>query len=173
MTDLITLTVRELKTSTFAPYGEVIETTGAKSFPINQGTTERFNDLAEVDVADQSGRPIISIFRGRAFSLPIPIKMMERHPLGSQAFIPISPYPWLVVVASAQDDGSPGVPEAFLAASHQGVSYRKGVWHHPLLALHKTSDFLVVDRDGEGDNLEEFSFDGSGYAIENLPHGPR
>lgn len=173
MTNLITLTVRELKRSTFAPYGDVIETDGTKSFFINQGTTERFHDLAKVDVSDQAGRPLISIFRGQAFSLPIAIKMMERHPLGSQAFIPISPYPWLLVVAPAQKDGSPGVPEAFLAGSHQGVSYRKGVWHHPLLSLQKTSDFLVVDRGGEGENLEEFTFTDCCYAIEALPHGPR
>lgn len=173
MTDLITLTVRELKSTTFSPYGEVIETTGAKSFPINQGSTERFHDLAQVDVMDQTGRPLLSIFRGRAFSLPIRIKMVERHPLGSQAFIPISPYPWLVVVAPTLEDGSPGIPEAFYAASHQGVNYRKGVWHHPLLALQKTSEFLVVDRGGEGENLEEFSFEDHGYAVETLPHGPR
>ncbi len=173
MTDLITLTVRELKKSNFAPYGDVIETDGVNAISINQGTTERFHDLAGVDVTEQGGHPVISIFRGRAFSLPIPIKMMERHPLGSQSFVPISPYPWLVVVAPANKDGSPGVPEAFFAASHQGVSYRKGVWHHPLLSLQKTSEFLVVDRGGEGNNLEEFTFDGSGYAIEALPHGPR
>lgn len=173
MTDLITLTVRELRKSTFAPYGDVIETNDTKSFFINQCTTERFHDLAKVDVSDEAGRPLISIFRGQAFSLPIAIKMMERHPLGSQAFIPISPYPWLVVVAPAQKDGSPGVPEAFLAGSHQGVSYGKGVWHHPLVSLQKTSDFLVVDRGGEGENLEEFTFPDNGYAIEALPHGPR
>lgn len=173
MTNLIALTVRELKKSTFAPYGDVIGTDGVKPVAINQGTTERFDDLAQVDVSDQEGRPIISIFRGRAFSLPIEIRMMERHPLGSQAIIPISPYPWLVVVAPAQEDGSPGVPEAFVAGSHQGVSYRKGVWHHPLLSLQKTSEFLVVDRGGQGENLEEFTFDNGGYAIEALPHGPR
>ncbi|MEM8686681.1 MAG: ureidoglycolate lyase [Pseudomonadota bacterium] len=170
MTNQVTLTVRELNTSTFAAYGDVIETSGFNSFFINQGTTERFHDLAEVDVGDREGRPIISIFRGQAFSLPIPITMLERHPLGSQAFIPITPYPWLLVVAPAEADGSPGVPEAFLAGSHQGVSYRKGVWHHPLLALHKTSDFIVVDRGGEGENLEEFTFAEGGYAIEALPH---
>lgn len=173
MTDLITLTVRALSKSNFAPYGDVIETDGTNAISINQGTTERFHDLAGVDVAEQGGHPIISIFRGQAFSLPIPIRMMERHPLGSQSFVPISPYPWLVVVAPANKDGSPGVPEAFFAASHQGVSYRKGVWHHPLLSLQKTSEFLVVDRGGEGNNLEEHSYDGSGYAIEALPHGPR
>ncbi len=173
MTDQVTLTVRELKQSTFAPYGDIIETNGAKSFFINQGTTQRFHDLAEVDVDDRGGRPIISIFRGQAFSLPIPIKMLERHPLGSQAFIPITPYPWLLVVAPAEKDGSPGIPEAFLAGSHQGVSYRKGVWHHPLLSLQKTSDFLVVDRGGEGENLEEFIFSEGGYAIEALPHPHR
>ena len=138
MTQSITLTVRELKRSTFAPYGDIIETDGVRSFMINQGTTERFHDLAAVDVSEQGGRPLISIFRGQAFSLPIPIRMMERHPLGSQAFIPITPYPWLLVVAPAEKDGTPGVPEAFVAGSHQGVSYRKGVWHHPLLSQSPT-----------------------------------
>ena len=106
----------------------------------------------------------------QAFRLPIRITMMERHPLGSQAFVPISPYPWLVVVAAAQEDGTPGVPEAFIAASHQGVNYRKGTWHHPLIALQRTSEFLVVDRGGEGDNLEETDLPGDGYVISALPH---
>lgn len=173
MTNSITLAVRPLAKSNFAPYGDVIDTEGAKSFMINNGTTERFHDLADVDVADGGGEAIISIFRGQAFRLPIKIRMLEQHPLGSQAFIPISPCPWLLVVAPAREDGTPGVPEVFFAASHQGVNYRKGTWHHPLISLQKTSEFLVVDRDGEGDNLEEFTLPGGGYQITALPHGPR
>ena len=116
MTNSINLTVRPLSKSSFSPYGDVIDTEGAEPLLINKGTTERFHDLAGVDVSDDGGHPLINIFRGQAFRLPIRISMMERHPLGSQAFVPISPYPWLVVVAAAQEDGTPGVPEAFIAA---------------------------------------------------------
>ncbi len=168
MTSSIALTVRQLTHSAFAPYGDIVQPDGAKSFMINNGTTERFHDLTKVDVADEEGAPLINIFRGRAFHAPIEIKMLERHPLGSQAFIPLSPHPWLIVVARAGETGAPGVPEAFFAESHQGVNYRKGVWHHPLIALQKTCDFLVVDRGGEGGNLEEADLPGEGYIIENL-----
>ena len=170
MTSSIALTVRALTKPAFARFGDVIETDRAKSFMINNGTTERFHDLAKVDTADEGGSPLISVFRGQACVLPVEITMLERHPLGSQAFVPLSPYPWLLVVATEWEDGSPGVPEAFFAASHQGVNYNKGVWHHPLISLQKTSDFVVIDRGGDGENLEEVTLPGEGYVIKALPH---
>lgn len=160
-----TLDVRPLTKEAFAPFGEVIETEGAEMRLINNGTTQRFHDLARVEATGEAARVLINIFRGQAFRLPIDIAMLERHPLGSQAFMPLERRPFLVVVA--QDEGGrPGRTQAFLAQGHQGVNYRRNVWHHPLLALEQASEFLVVDRGGEGNNLEEFFFEEVVYRIE-------
>jgi ureidoglycolate lyase len=142
----------------FEPFGQVIEPDNADEIRlINGGTTTRFHDLAAVDVASEGGRPLISIFRGKPFALPVTIAMMERHPLGSQAFVPLHDWPFLVVVAP-DTDGRPGLPRAFVARAGQGVNYGRNVWHHPLIALGDMSDFLVVDRGGEGANLEEADY---------------
>lgn len=162
------LNVRPLTREAFAPYGDVIETGGAHAYPINNGTTMRFHDLAAVDVAADGGRPLVNIFRGQPFAPPLTIKMVERHPLGSQAFVPLDRRPYLVVVALALGDGRPGRPEAFLATGFQGVNYARGTWHHPLLSLEAESGFLVIDRGGEGRNLEEVFFDGDGYLIDDI-----
>ncbi len=153
-----------LTRAAFAPFGEVIEIEGAESFVINDGRATRFHDLAEVDVATGGGRPAISIFRAKPISLPFDIAMFERHPLGSQAFYPLSGRPWLVVVA-ADDAGRPGEIAAFLVSGTQGVNYARSVWHHPLLVLGDDADFLIVDRIGDGDNLEEFQLERS-YRLE-------
>ncbi|MBO0906018.1 ureidoglycolate lyase [Jiella sonneratiae] len=146
-----------LTRAAFAPFGDVIDTDGADAFPINAGMTTRFHDLATVDVAAGAGRPAIAIFRSTPVSLPFDIALMERHPLASQAFFPLAPRPWLVVVAD-DEAGRPGTPLAFLATGAQGVNYGRNVWHHPLLALESVTDFLIVDRGG-ADNLEEFSLE--------------
>ena len=149
----------------FEPFGQVIEPDNADSIRlINGGTTTRFHDLARVDVAAADGRPLINIFRGKPFVLPVEIKMMERHPLGSQAFMPLHDRPFLVVVAP-DENGKPGHPRAFVARGGQGVNYDRNVWHHPLIALEDMSDFLVVDRGGEGANLEEADYL-QGFVIE-------
>ena len=150
------LTPRPLDADSFRPFGEVIEPDNATEIRlINNGTTTRFHDIAPVDVASGGGHALISIFRGKPFSLPLEIAMLERHPLGSQAFMPLGGRPYLVVVAPDRD-GQPGEPVAFLASGRQGVSYARGTWHHPLISLEDMSDFLVVDRGGTGSNLVEF-----------------
>lgn len=163
------LSVRVLTREAFAAFGDVVETTGAYHYPINEGTTERFHDLCEVDVARDHGRPLVNIFRGQGWAPPIAIKMVERHPLGSQAFIPLSSRPFLIVVAENGEGGAPGPLHAFISTGHQGVSYRRGVWHHPLLALETTSDFVVIDRGGPGKNLDEFRFAEPFAVITSLP----
>jgi ureidoglycolate lyase len=156
------ITARPLDADAFRPFGEVIESDNARSIRlINGGTTTRFHEVAPVEVG--KGRAILSIFRGKPFAPPLAIRMMERHPLGSQAFVPLSPRPYLVVVAE-DAGGRPGEPVAFLAEAGQGVSYPPGAWHHPLIALEAVSDFLVVDREGEGANLEEYEF-GDGFEL--------
>ncbi|PXW27672.1 ureidoglycolate lyase [Paraburkholderia caballeronis] len=148
------LAIEPLTREAFAPFGDVIELAGAKQIPINLGTTIRYHDLAKIDVADESGRPLVNVFRGQPRTLPFEVTMMERHPLGSQAFVPLNDRPYLVVVAPA-GDLDPAAIRAFVTSGWQGVNYAKGVWHHPLLALGEVSDFIVVDRGGDGLNLNE------------------
>ena len=140
----------------FAPFGDVIQCAGSNHFPINAGTTERYHDLANVDVAAEGGRAIISIFVAQPVAdNPVSLRLIERHPLASQAFVPLAPSRFLVVVAPRGD--APGVEDlrAFMVAPGQGVNYAPGVWHHPLLALDTETHFLIVDRAGPGHNCDE------------------
>ena len=134
---------------------------GAEVERINEGTTERYHDLAAVDVSDQGGETLINIFRGKPRPQPIEIRMMERHPLGTQAFYPLQPQEYLVVVSDTPGPPGPDELYAFRASGTQGVSYRKNIWHHPLLVLVPNHDFLVIDRGGPGENLEEHFFEKS------------
>ena len=147
------LTPETLTADAFAPFGTVIETSGAESFPINDGTTTRFHALATADPGPE-GAAIVSIFRATRWPQPVRIGMLERHPLGSQAFFPLSPVDWLVVVAAGARPGA-GELRLFRARGDQGVQYARGVWHHPLLVLAEQQDFLVVDRRGPGKNLDQ------------------
>jgi ureidoglycolate lyase len=141
-----------LTADAFAPFGEVIEASErAEVMPINYGWTTRFHDLADVEVGD--GRAIISLFRSKPLE-PLVLKIFERHPLGSQAFMPLQGRPYLVAVAP-RGDFDPAAVRLFRAAPNQGVNYARGVWHHFLLALEAESDFLVVDREGPDENLDE------------------
>jgi ureidoglycolate lyase len=149
------LTIEPLTKAAFAPFGDVVESDGARHYPINQGYAERYHDLATVDAAE-NGQAIISLCTAQPRPLPIEIKLMERHPLGSQAFIPLQDRDWLVVVAS--DPLTPASLRAFRATGRQGVHYGRNVWHHPLLVLDADSRFLIVDRKGAGKNLEEVWF---------------
>ena len=143
-----------LTAEAFAPFGDVIEASDrTEVLAINYGSTTRFNDLAAIDTADSGGRTIVSLFRGKPLA-PALLKIFERHPLGSQAFVPLQGRPYLVAVAPA-GDFDPGAVRVFRAAASQGVNYAKGVWHHFLLPLKHESDFLVIDRDGPGANLDE------------------
>lgn len=146
--------VEPLTAAAFAPYGQIIEADPATAVEINTGFTTRFHALSQTEVGD--GQTIISIFRGR--TRPMTVGMVERHPLGSQAFMPLGGQKWLAVVADTPDLKS---CRAFLCEGHQGVQYATGVWHHPLLVIGAAQDFLVVDRVGEGENLEEVFFDTS------------
>jgi ureidoglycolate lyase len=149
-----TLVIEPLTREAFAPFGDVIELEGAKHYPINLGTTMRFHDLANIDVTDEGGRTLLNLFRGEPRVLPFEVTMLERHPLGSQAFVPLNERPYLVVVAPAGDLDVTKL-RAFVTRGWQGVNYAKGVWHHPLIALDEVSDFIVVDRGGGGHNLDE------------------
>jgi ureidoglycolate lyase len=154
-----TIRPEPLTPEAFAPFGEVIAAGAGERLLINDGTTERFNDLAEIDVSTQGGRPILNIFRAQPRTLPLSIRMVERHPLGSQTFVPLGPAPFLVLVAPPGDTVTPADLRAFRTTPGQGVNYRRGTWHHPLIALIEVSDFLVIDRAGTGENCDEVRFD--------------
>lgn len=148
------LTPEPLTSEAFALFGTVIEASGdAVKLDINQGHAVRYDRLAEIDVADEGGVGVISLFRARPLA-DLVLRSFERHPLGSQSFVPLSGRPYLVAVAPA-GDFDPGKVRVFHAEAHQGVHYRKGVWHHFLLVLDGESDFLVVDRAGPGANCDE------------------
>lgn len=161
-----TITIEPLSRDAFAPFGQVIETADAQHYPINKGMTERFHDLAKVELAGVHARPLISIFKGQPYRLPLKLEMVERHPLGSQAFYPLSDSPWLVIVAP-DEGGVPGAPRAFRPAPGRGVNIAINTWHGVLCPLDVPSDYLVVDRGGDGNNLEEHVFDVPWLVVEN------
>jgi ureidoglycolate lyase len=155
LTKQIELTAKPLTQALFAPFGEIIEANEqGEHFSINYGLTERYHALASIDSEQQNGKGIISIFRSTPKPLPLYLDCMERHPLGSQAFYPLSGRPYLVVVA-ARGQFDQDKLHAFIARPDQGINYYKGTWHHYCLALEQSSDFLVIDRQGEGNNCDE------------------
>jgi len=156
-----TIKPKQLTAEAFSAFGDVIEANEqAKILEINNGYTQRYHDLARVDVSDNDGHPLINIFRSTPLAQPIAIKMMERHPKGSQAFFPLGQKPYLVVVAPKGDFDISKLT-VFIANANQGVNYHKGTWHHFCLALHEESDFLVIDRGGNGENCDVVELDGS------------
>ncbi len=164
----LTLAVEPLTREAFAPFGQVIEASDAvRHFTINAGNTERYHDLADIEPG-ADGRATVSIFRGQPRALPFAVRMMERHPLASQAFVPMSARPYLVVVAPPGQPPSADQLRVFLARADQGVNYAPGVWHHPLLALEAVCDFLVIDRAGPGHNCDEVMLERQAV-IEALP----
>lgn len=151
---------KTLTSEDFSAFGDVIEVNPSnKHFTINDGFTERFHDLATVDTTENDGKTLINIFKSTPLPQPISIKMMERHPLSSQAFIPLGQQPYLVIVAPAGEFDINKLT-VFIATSNQGVNYHKGTWHHYCLALNEISDFLVIDRGGKGDNCDVVTLDG-------------
>lgn len=140
----------------FAPFGDVLEVTGDPDKIINQGMCGRYHDRAQLDFAD--GRAGISLFNAVPRELPYRLDLVERHPDGSQAFIPMSQDPFLVIVAE-DDAGHPKRPRAFRTTAGQAINFHRGTWHGVLTPLHAPGLFAVVDRIGDGANLEEFIFE--------------
>ena len=146
-----------LSAKDFAPFGDVLEAVGASDMTINQGMCERFHDRAKLNFGP-GGHAGISMFHGKTRALPHSIDMVERHPDGSQAFIPMSLDPFLVVVAP-DEDGKPGTPLAFITTPGQAVNLHRGVWHGVLCPLGPCGIFAVVDRIGDTKNLQEHWFE--------------
>lgn len=151
------ITAQPLTAAAFAPFGDVLEAVGAADKIINQGLCGRFHDRAALDFGP-AGRAGISVFRAEPRTLPYRLEMVERHPDGSQAFVPMSAEPFLVIVAEGA--GSvPGPVHAFLTEPGQGVNFHRGTWHGVLTPLSPPGLFAVVDRIGDSPNLEEHWFE--------------
>ena len=145
-----------LTAKAFKPFGDVVEAAGAPDRMINEGLCARHDDLARLDFGPE-GRAGVSIFKSRLRKLPYRLEMLERHPDGSQAFLPLGEDPFLVIVAP-DEDGCPGAPRAFITDAGQGVNYKRGAWHGVLAPLGGSGLFAVIDRIGPGANLEEHRF---------------
>ena len=154
------IVIKMLNARAFAPFGEVIELGPKPTMMINRGRCARHHDLAQLDFLDSGGKAQagISLFDGTPYSLPHTLDMVERHPLGSQAFLPMSTDPFLVIVAP-DENGKPGTPLAWLSNGQQGVNYHRNTWHGVLTPIGRQATFAVVDRIGEGVNLEEYEYE--------------
>ncbi|MCA7086613.1 ureidoglycolate lyase [Cupriavidus sp. DB3] len=168
-TEPLSLIAQPLSADAFAPFGDVIESDGRASIAINRGMCHRFHDLAEVDVSSDDGRPLINLFESQPYALPLVLTSFERHPLGSQAFIPLGDARFLVVVAPPGDTVEPHAVRAFVTNGRQGVNYRKGVWHHSLIVTEGVARFIVVDRGGPGNNCDELELPGGATLRLDLP----
>jgi ureidoglycolate lyase len=167
-TSVLRLRPVSLSRDLFAPFGDVIETEGHPHYTINSGYAERYSDLAQIDVGERDGQVRVSIFHARPRDLPMPISMVERHPLASQTFIGLGGRPFLVVVALPGRPPAAGDLHAFVTNGRQGVNYARGTWHHPLIAFGASGDFLVIDRSGAGRNVDEVAF-GDGKIVLEAP----
>ncbi|MDM1020106.1 ureidoglycolate lyase [Acinetobacter sp. VNK23] len=151
--------IQPLTQESFAPFGDVIEKEHRDFFPINNGLTERYHALSLAQVSGEDVAVGMSIFHNLAATeLPFQIEMLERHPYGSQSFIPLQQQKFVIVVALPLDHTQPDEQRifAFLSNGQQGVNYHQGVWHHSLITLEHNSDFLVVDRIGGGNNCDVY-----------------
>lgn len=152
-----------LSAKAFDTYGEVIETTGQAATIINGGNCLRYSDLVSHDVCE-SGTVGISLFDAKPYQTPVLLTSVERHPLGSQAFLPTNHDPYLVIVAG-DAGGTPVDPQVFITSGYQGVNYHRNTWHAVLTPIVRQSLFVVVDYIGERENLQEYKF-ATPYLIE-------
>ena len=146
-----TITPEPLTPDAFAPFGDVLDATGDFRL-INEGLCRRHHDRATLDFGD--ARAGISIFSAQARALPYSFDLIERHPDGSQAFLPMTEHPFLVIVATSPK----AAPKAFLTNGAQGINLHRGTWHGVLTPLHAPGLFAVVDRIGATPNLQEFRY---------------
>ena len=136
----------------FVIYGDLIATNDVKPREINSGYAKRFDDLASIATSKDDGKTVLSIFSALKRTFPMKIDMMEKHPLGSQAFIPMKETTFLVFVAPQGDSLNLNKIESFIVPPGIGINYKPETWHFPLIST-ENMNFLVVDRKGPGDNL--------------------
>ena len=155
----ITLVPKPLTSERFAPFGDVIESVVDRTAAMNAERFERFDDLCKLDMADD-GRVAVSIARCRvATALPYCLDMVERHPLGSQAFVPLGPSRMIVVVAPPEESVEASDLRAFVTNGRQGINYHRGTWHMPLIAFASGEEFLIIDRAADQPNCDMHSLD--------------
>ena len=149
-----------LSKANFADYGDVVEVKHHGDIrDSNYGMTKRYHDLANLDLLSDSGQPLFNIFRTSPVVFPFKVKVIERHPLSSQLFFPLTSQPFLVLVARAETLPTPDSLKLFITNGSQGVNYKKNIWHHYLISLYQGADFIVVDRGGKEKNCDEVFFD--------------
>ena len=136
----------------FTNYGDLISTNNVKSIDINNGYAKRFDNLANINTSKDQGKTIVSIFLALKRNFPMKIDMMEKHPLGSQAFIPMKETTFLAFVAPQNNKPEIEKVESFIIPPGIGINYKPGIWHFPLIST-ENMNFLVVDRQGPGNNL--------------------
>jgi ureidoglycolate lyase len=161
--------IKPLTQQGFAPYGDVIESEGRKSFFINNDMAERFHNLAKVDVLGEDATAIISLVHSKQFDMPRKVDHVENHPLGSQAFLPLDDSPFIVVVGKEGEAPKVNELEAFVTNGQQGINYHAGTWHHVLLTPYSAMRFICVDRIGSGDNCIDYFIDEVEQQVLGLP----
>ena len=138
--------------SNFSSYGDLISTDDINPININEGYAKRFDNLANLDTSKDSGKTIVSIFSASKRTFPMKIHMMEKHPLGTQAFMPMKETTFLAFVAPSGESPEIDKIQSFIIPPKIGINYKPGIWHFPLIST-ENINFLVIDRKGSGDNL--------------------
>ena len=149
--ELVIKPIKITKTN-FSAFGDVISSDGVNPMDINAGYAKRFDNLANIDTSKDGGKTIISIFSALKRTFPMKIDMMEKHPLGSQAFFPMKETTFLSFVAPSGESPEISKIQSFIIPPKTGVNYKPGIWHFPLISTEDTN-FLVIDRKGRGENL--------------------
>ena len=152
-----TITPIKINKKNFSKFGDIISTKGLSAININNGYAKRFDNIANLDTKKKNGKTIISIFSAKKRTFPMTINMLEKHPLGSQAFVPMEDTKFIVFVAPRGDKPDINKIQSFLVPKQTGVNYKAGIWHFPLISM-KNMNFLIVDRKGKGNNLVIYKF---------------
>mgnify|MGYP001311280131 FL=1 len=148
----IKISPKKVTKKNFKKFGQIIDTSKKKYFKINNGFAKRYDNLGKIDTSTKKGKTIISIFSAKKRNFPMKVDMMEKHPLGSQAFVPMKETSFLVFVAPKGERPNLKKIESFRIPKQTGINLNPGIWHFPLIST-KNMNFLVVDRKGRGNNL--------------------
>ena len=148
---------KKITRKNFQKFGDLISVKKIKPTNINNGYAKRFNNLCKINTSSKKGKTIMSIFSAKKRKFPMNIKMMEKHPLGSQAFVPMKETAFLVFVAPKGKRPNTKKIESFIVPKQTGINYKPGIWHFPLIST-KNMNFLVIDRKGIGNNLVIHNF---------------
>ena len=156
---------KKITKENFVTFGDVISSDSVKPISINAGYAKKFDDLANINTSKDKGRAAVSIFSALKRSFPMKINMMEKHPLGSQAFIPMKETTFIAFVAPPSEKPEINMIESFIVSPGKGINYKPGIWHFPLIST-ENMNFLVVDRKGSGNNLITYTFKKDGITLE-------